>query len=213
MMKSFQGFCVAAIVGLSLFGTGQASAITLTDWLAGPVTDGDKLYTLESFDLPGDTNVEFDNAPQGFDQLYQIKFDGLTTSLTAPNVYTVNFSIEITAAGWTFKDVELDVDHFVADSLVSKGLFQDAARTIDAVAGNPLTSLNGAPTGVVPFFAGLTKIWVTDTIDLSGGGSINSLSNKVTQRNPSGNVPEPGTIALWGGLAALGLFASRRRKS
>jgi hypothetical protein len=114
--------------------------------------------------------------------------------------YTYDLAI-VPGNGYTFKDVELDVDHF--------GIGVEATKTVVGGVPSPvvLVSVDGAPVGPVPL--GGTSITVTDSwvINSPETGGILSISNTFTQ------VPAPlpllGVGAVFGSIRKLRKFSSQ----
>jgi hypothetical protein len=109
--------------------------------------------------------------------------------------YTLQIKPAGVAAGYTFKDVELDVNHSGVGQVVTK-----------TIAGIPdLISTNGAPVGPVPLSG--TFISVTDTWSSTKDGRISSISNVYTQTDRV-----PGPLPLLGAGAAFGFSRRIRRR-
>jgi hypothetical protein len=113
-----------------------------------------------------------------------------------PDTGSYSYDLEIIAPRWTFKSVELDVDHAGTGQVVIK-----------AVTGIPnLVSINGMPVGPVPLSG--TSISVTDSWSLDPNtGTIMSISNSYTQTPAP--LPILGAAAALGSLRKLRKFSSR----
>ena len=121
-------------------------------------------------------------------------------SLPDPTTGSYSYDLEIIEPGWTFKSVELDVDHAGSGQVVTK--------TITGSSPDPLvlTSINGMPVGPVPLSG--TSISVTDSWALDPNtGTIMAISNAYTQ------VPAPlpilGVGAVFGSIRKLRKFSSQ----
>lgn len=108
--------------------------------------------------------------------------------------------------GYTFKDVELDVNHSGVGQEVTKTIVKS---TDPSVVLNTLVSMNGAPVGPVDILPpGQTHITVTDSwVSNPDTGRISSISNVYTQ------VPAPlpllGVGAVFGSIRKLRKFSSQ----
>jgi len=122
-------------------------------------------------------------------------------ALPPPNTGSYSYDLAITDPGWTFKDVELDVDH--------AGTGQDVTKVVKNAVGTTiatLNSINGMPDGPDPISG--TFISVTDTWDLDPNtGTIMSISNSYTQTPAP--LPILGAAAALGSLRKLRKFSSR----
>ena len=119
-------------------------------------------------------------------------------SLPPPNAGSYTYDLTITGPN-TFKDVELDVDHF------NKGV--EVTKTVVGGVPSPvvLKSVDGVPDG--PVELGGTSISVTDSWKIASNGGILSISNTYTQ------VPAPlpllGVGAAFGSIRKLRKFSSQ----
>ena len=122
-------------------------------------------------------------------------------SLPPPNAGSYTYDLTIIKGPNTFKDVELDVDHF------NNGV--EVTKTVVGGVPSPvvLVSVDGAPVGPVPL--GGTSITVTDSwnIEPTSNGGIVSITNTYTQ------VPAPlpllGVGAAFGSIRKLRKFSSQ----
>lgn len=132
-------------------------------------------------------------------------------SLPPPFTGSYTYNLDVTpagiAAGYSFRDVELDVDHFGTGVEVTKTVRKS---TDPSVLLNTLVSLNGVPVGPVDILpGGQTHITVTDSwvINSPETGGITSISNTFTQ------VPAPlpllGVGAVFGSIRKLRKFSSQ----
>ena len=117
-------------------------------------------------------------------------------SLPPPNAGSYTYDLTVTGPN-TFKDVELDVDHF------NNGV--EVTKTVVGGVPSPvvLVSVDGAPVGPVPL--GGTSISVTDSWNIASDGGIVSITNTYTQ------VPAP--LPLLGAGAAFGSIRKLRKFS
>ena len=120
--------------------------------------------------------------------------------LPGPNTGFYSYDLAVTAPGWKFKSVELDVDH--------AGTGQDVKKTITGGSPDPLVlaSIDGMPVGPVPLSG--TSIHVTDSWVLDPNlGTVMAISNTYAQ------VPAPlpilGAGAAFGSIRKLRKFSSR----
>lgn len=116
--------------------------------------------------------------------------------------YSYSLSIDPSlGAGYSFRDVELDVVH--------AGSGQTVTKTATGLV-NPMVSLDGAPVGPLPFSPGLTTISVTDTWDsVADQGTISAISNAYTQTS---STQTPAPLPLLGAGAAFGFSRGIRRR-
>ncbi len=79
--------------------------------------------------------------------------------------------------------------------------------------GNQGGSVTGSRTGTLGPGIYLFSLWfqLQDDLDLTGAQSA-SGSAQILLTQAAATVPEPASVALWGGLGALGLLGARRRK-
>ena len=222
-MKFAKFMVFAAVLGLATMISSQASAAvysystTLLAWASDPVEPGDefnavptfdKTFTLESYtNFPDAQQVTFfyNDIADSYSVVLGAFGPGGLENLPTGVTHELEYNVEIDASVLkVFKSVDLDVIHFTDTTTATKTVHRDAARTLLAVP--TLTSVNGSTDSEV-FGGALKKIWVTDTYLASAGGSAFGLNNVFTQQG----VPEPTTLALWGGMMGLGLLYNRRR--
>ena len=124
-------------------------------------------------------------------------------SLGTPSTGSYSYDLAITPGPWSFKDVELDVDH--------SGVGQDVKKVVKNALGAPIVTLNsidGMPVGPDPIsgtFISVTDSWNLDT----NTGSIISISNTYTQKDVPAPLPILGAGAAFGSIRKLRKFSSR----
>ena len=149
---------------------------------AGGPPSGDFSFIYDDFGAPGLSKEDQWTTLAVFDP-----------SLPDPITGSYSYDLAIIEPGWTFKSVELDVDHAGSGQVVTKTIVGG---------GNPLVSIDGDPVGPVPLSG--TSISVTDSWDLNPAtGTIMAISNTYTQT-------VPGPLPLLGAGAAFG-FSRRIR--
>jgi hypothetical protein len=114
--------------------------------------------------------------------------------------YELSIAPAYIAQGYTFKDVELDVNH--------SGSGQTVTKEVSDVPTSPLISVDGDPVLPQPFNPNTTLITVTDSwVSNPDTGRISSISNVYTQ------VPAPlpllGVGAVFGSIRKLRKFSSQ----
>ena len=141
-----------------------------------------------------------DLGPVGIDPTdnYNVLVDFLP-SISPPSTGSYSYVLAITpagtAAGYTFKDAELDANHSGSGQVVTK----------EVTGLSPMVSTDGVPVGPVKFPGGLTSIAVKDSWNLDPAkGRISSINNVFTQE-------VPGPLPLLGAGVAFGF--SRRIRS
>lgn len=81
--------------------------------------------------------------------------------------------------------------------------------------GNQGGSVTGSRTGTLGPGTYLFSLWfqLQDDLDLTGAQSASGSAQILfTQATATAPAPEPASVALWGGLGALGLLGARRRR-
>ena len=117
-------------------------------------------------------------------------------ALPPPSTGSYSYDLAITAGGYTFDSVELDVNHAGTGQVITK-----------AVTGIPdLVSTNGMPVGPVPLSG--TSIKVTDSWVLNPAtGTVSSISN--TYKQVPAPLPLLGVGAAFGSIRKLRKFSTR----
>ncbi len=190
------------------FGNSIAhTACSLIDWTVGWTLEDKKLTNLTYFSDPlltgppsGDFSFIYsDFGPEGLshEDTWQTLaiFDPV---LPPPSTGSYKYDLLVTAPGWTFETVELDVLH--------SGTGQKVTKTVTGGSPDPLVlvSNDGAPVG--PKSLSGTSITVMDEWVLDPGtGDISGISNTFTQ------VPAP--LPLLGAGAAFGSIRKLRKFS
>lgn len=212
------GATVPAVAGPFLNIGSVATFADGPDEEGGPWTLGDKdfLYLESSDNWTGAERIKLteNNDASLFTHQFLINdLDGYSSPITLMLGYQVH--INGSEGPRSFFDVFLDSIVTGMKVEVWKDVF-DSREEYDA---NPapgtgtwsLYSLNGDRVGT-PFTAGLTDIWVRDTLKLSQGGQMSSVGNTFRQ-----SVPEIDPRAFGGVLAfvlaALALLERRARRS
>jgi hypothetical protein len=152
---------------------------------------------------------------------HQFLVDNLS-AYSSPLILTLGYQVHINGVdgpGWTFRDVNLGVNTSGATVDVWKDVYGslaefDAGTTPGSGTLASLYSHNGSLASPVTFAAGLTDLWIRDTIELSPiGGQVSSIGNTLREVN----IPEidpgssGGVVALLAGLLGLLERGVRRR--
>jgi hypothetical protein len=122
--------------------------------------------------------------------------------LPDPTTGSYSYNLAILDPDWTFKSVELDVDHAGTGQLVKK--------TITGGSPDPLvlTSMDGMPVGPVALSG--TSIFVTDSWVLDPAtGTVMAISNTYTQTTVPAPLPILGAGAAFGSIRKLRKFSSQ----
>lgn len=218
MRRSFVFGTVAATVVVMLGAGGvQASSIfvgTVADWIANPTqvaADKTFFYLSSSGGWSGDELVTISsNIPQNSESL---SIDGLSDYIGPQNLmlaYQVTIS---SSSSDVFGSISLDQNFSGATATTYKDIF---ASLVD-FQNNPnpgdgtwaLSVIDGAAGSTVAL-PGLKSIWIRDTITLSSGGSVLSVSNTMVQVVPEPDMV-PATACLAGGSMLVAWLARWRR--
>jgi len=122
--------------------------------------------------------------------------------LPDPTTGSYSYNLAILDPDWTFKSVELDVDH--------AGTGQVVKKTITGGSPDPLvlTSMDGMPVGPVALSG--TSIFVTDSWVLDPAtGTVMAISNTYTQTTVPAPLPILGAGAAFGSIRKLRKFSSQ----
>jgi hypothetical protein len=212
----FGTVAAAAVVMLGAGGV-QASTIfvgTVADWAATPtVVAADKtfLYLDSSGGWSGLEKVQISsNIPQNSETL---SISSLSDYIGPQNLmlaYQVTIS---SSSSDVFATISLDHDFSGATATTYKDIFASRAD----LEANPtpgdgtwaLSVIDGAAGSTVAL-PGLKSIWIRDTITLSPGGSVLSVSNTMVQVVPEPDMV-PATACLAGGSMLVAWLARWRR--
>jgi hypothetical protein len=123
---------------------------------------------------------------------------GIAANATAATAGTYDLSYTVTST-LPFDSISLNQNAFSTISVKNVSTTPGGSN----ITGFPLTTTNGGVTGSV---ANLTTLYVTDTITVSSGGFVTSVSNTFSTA-----VPEPLTIL--GAMTAAGFGIGFKRKS
>ena len=217
MRRSFVfGTVVAAVVMLGAGGV-QASSIfvgSVADWAASPTqvaADKTFFYLGSSGSWSGLEKVTISSnipqnsetlsigdlsdyiGPQNLMLLYQVTISSSSSDVFGSISLDQNFS---GATATTYKDIFASLAELEASPIPGTGTW--ALSVIDGAAGS---------TALLP---GLKSIWIRDTITLSSGGSVLSVSNTMVQVVPEPNMV-PATACTAGGSMVLAWLARWRR--
>jgi len=215
-MRSALKLTAAAVLAagsLSLSTAASAALCTSTTTIAGFAALGscdstDKTFTWirnsSNLDAVGLAIFADDPTEQHFFSV----IPGLN-ALTA-GTYTLAYTIGVNAtapAGKYIDRVSISQDVPQATPGVSFTKVVDLNDALDGVGEFTLVAVNSAQV-LVDLPGTPTKLWIYETVVVTGQGSVNSFTDGYTQNK---SIPEPGTLALLGlGLAGLG-FARRRK--
>lgn len=190
----------------------------------GPWTLGDKDFTWladsGNWNQNEDIQLQLNANPGIFSHQFLISN---LSDYDAPITLQLDYKVHINGAdgpSWSFFDIFLDSTVSGKTVEVWKDVFDSEAgylaQTGYGGTTGPgqwhLSSLNGVPDSAV-FPAGLTDLWVRDTIKLSGvGGQVASVNNTFRQTNVPEIDPNSCASALGIVMGALSLLERRARR-
>ena len=173
------------------------------DWENASATVLDKTFTWIGDNIPLLSKASARmNDPTSVDDTFVLELTDLEL-LATPASFTLEYSVTIDRPDYVFATVGLDSVQYKLGTSVTKEIYSDAFSTRIL----NLSSLNGSSNEPVAIPENLSKIWVRDTVLVNQGGQLRNLTNTFTQRA----VPEPASLAIWGGMAVVGLAFTRRR--
>lgn len=216
--------CTAVAVGLSFCAPASADPLiigSVTDFKAKKtVTLGDKDFTYLGDSgwtaaKGGLLSLSVNANPLNLSHTFQLS---QLNSYVSGDVMTLGYQVHVngTNPGSYLLSALLSVDYQSPNVIVYKDIFTSFDDYEDFVLpgsgpGWHLKSTNGFP-DTVPFsIPGLIDIWVRDTIDLSGGGRLNSTSDTFLQAVPEIDPNSFGT-ALATVIGSLSLLERRARR-
>jgi len=178
------------------------------NWGQRPWVLGDKSFLLELEDTDFGTTsgtltfnyVDLGSPdPDYTGDLWNVNTDFEPVAGTPGSSGIVAYSLGITpagqAAGWSFKEVSLGVDHGGSGVTVTKAIDD----------GTPIVSVDGAEIEGIPLSG--TALSVRDTWEVGQNGALVSFSNTFQQTNEV-----PGPLPLLGAGAAFGFSRRLRRR-
>lgn len=216
-MRSALKLTAAAVLAIGSLGVGTAASAaecplpTTVAAFAGLGTcdSGDKTYTW----LANSENLNSDNIG------LEVFFDNLAEEL---HTFSVNPIVALSAGTYTLSyTIEVNVPNKWLDRV---SIAQDVPQETPGVTFTKIVDLDDQLNGGLDQFTLTvlnssqalvdlpgepTKLWIYETVVVTGEGRVNSFTDTYTQNVT--RIPEPGSLALLGvGLAAFGL--ARRRK-
>ncbi len=175
---------------------------TTFDWERAPATVLDKTFTWLSDSIPLEPAAANLYAPLNLSGNFVLELTDLAF-IPVPATFTLDYKVQINQPNYSFDAITLDSAHMDDGFTVTKSVYSDAFSTKIL----ELTSVNGSKSGPISLAGNLDTIWVRDTVVVQQGGRLSNITNTFTQRA----VPEPASLAIWGGMAVLGLIFARRR--
>ncbi len=176
---------------------------TTFDWEQTPATVLDKTFTWLGDNIPLEPATAKLSAPLDLSGNFVLTLTDLDL-LPRPTEFTLDYMVKIiNQPNYYFDAISLDSARMDNGFTVTKSVYSDAFNTKIL----ELTSSDGSIAGPVSLTANLDTIWVRDTVVVQQGGRLETITNTFTQRA----VPEPMSLAIWGGLAVMGLVFTRRR--
>ena len=182
--------------------------------------NGDKIYVGNStlttsaadFRDLGALGIDFVPNPAGDVHRFAYNRFGTLTSGGAPYVLAYKVSIA-PGSGATFKDISLgaDVPAGTAGITVTKDIFTGDWSGPGSVLLSTLTSIDGSTAGPLPVPAGITELFILDTVTYADANAqFSSFTNTFTQTPKL--VPEPSALLGLGLLGLGGLISKTRRR-
>jgi len=178
-----------------------ASAATMAEWAASPITVGDKTFTLISTTWASNDNI---NITQ-FSSIHSCSLQpasGLLTNTTKTLIYKVTIidnpaTPENEALLMYFSQVSADGNRYiVSGTFTTTGVFDDSSDF-----SSPLATFSnaGTPTGVLPIAGTVKELYVRLTFVASGSTILTSHTVAFTQAEEE-VATEPAT---WGVIKSL----------
>jgi len=196
--------------GASAADCGVANLATL---IAGaPCSQQDKIYDFVSSTIPTTSVALFNVDVQGGKDVHTVTISRSGLNVSGEVRYTIEIDFAYPGVDPTtfIQNVDLGSTTTVNGVTITKHIsevnFFDLAGATDI---QSLVSTNGAdnPGNLA---TNAIKLYVVDSVDVSGGGTWQSMTNTYIQSNTP--VPVPGTLALFGlGLAGIGARIRNRK--
>lgn len=192
---------LAAVVSTLSGGAAWGASILLSEWDGAPLTVGDLTFTYVSstgFSL-SEVRVEATGGPG-----YALTFSALNGHISGTEL---RYEVQVTSGSQIFGTVGLQVQHVTSPTAVTTSWFSGYFHTDAAL---PQTIGNSGSVSGVVVDGDQTHLYVVLDPDLSEGGALDSVVHDYALRAA---VPEPATLAVWGGLIAGGTGVWLRRRS
>lgn len=207
MKKSLKSLTIGLSSATALLGSmvlvssAQAATVwtgSLADFIASPVTVGDKIFTYtSSTGLPANSGDRIDIEQFGNDYLFNYDFSPISQIPAFELAYNVTI---LSGASFRAVDIDSDVNAFQPEEVL------EATYTPNVGSPVVLRSINGSQNPAELPIGG-TSIDVFNSYTYGGpGGAIDSFENSFKQ------VPEPSSILGLAALSSLGFFSAKRKR-
>jgi hypothetical protein len=193
---------IAAVVAFLGGGTAMGATL-LSAWVASPITVGDVTFTYVSDTGFDDNNILVDVTQVGAN--YVLSLGNLAGRITEPNP-ELKYEAQVTSGANVFRTVGLTVSSVTPGTAVTEYWFSGIWHT-DAALPQTISGTDAVSGVVVDGNQTHLYVLLQPTALVS---QLNDISSSYQLGVP---VPEPETLAVWGGVLAggVGLFLRRKR--